>query len=272
MRGIVPMDTPAATPIDEVLKPFGQGLRLTTQTHIPRGSGLGTSSIMGGAVLRCLAEIVGAKPTPAQLFDEVLCLEQMITTGGGWQDQIGGLVPGIKLTTTQSGLPQVPQVEPVALDAATKQAVSERLVLINTGQRRLAKNLLRSVMGRWMARDPEMVAILPDIAKLALAMREHLQQGRLNDVGALLSEHWMLNKRMDPSCSNPFIDELFDVCAPYLVGAKLAGAGGGGFLFGLASDSGAKESLSRMLASRYKYGQTGLWPCDVAFDEALTMR
>ena len=41
-----------------------------------------------------------------RLFDEVLCLEQMLTTGGGWQDQVGGLTGGVKLVTTQPGLPQ----------------------------------------------------------------------------------------------------------------------------------------------------------------------
>ena len=271
MRRLVPMDASAATPIADVLQPFGHGIRLTTQTDIPRGSGLGTSSILAGAVLRCLGRMVGLQATQAQLFDEVLCLEQMITTGGGWQDQIGGLVPGFKLATTEPGLPQVPQIETVPLDAAKRQAVSERLVLIYTGQRRLAKNLLRSVMGRWMARDPEMVAILRDIAELAAAMRGYLLEGQLGAVGELLSEHWALNKRMDPGCTNPFIDELFEVCSPYLTGAKLAGAGGGGFAFGLAHDAEAKAELTTLLGDRYVRGQTRVWPCAVAFDEAMAI-
>jgi fucokinase len=271
LRRLVPLDAAAATPIAEVLQRFGHGLRLTTQTDIPRGSGLGTSSILAGAVLRCLGRLVGLQPTPAQLFDEVLCLEQMITTGGGWQDQIGGLIPGFKLVTTAPGLPQVPQIATLPLDAAKRQAVSERLVLIYTGQRRLAKNLLRSVMGRWMARDPEMVAILRDIAALAAAMRGHLQEGQLSAVGELLSEHWALNKRMDPGCTNPFIDELFEVCSPYLSGAKLAGAGGGGFAFGFTHDAEAKAELTKLLQDRYVPSQTRVWLCAVAFDEALAI-
>ena len=95
-RGLVPADAAPETDL-ATLYP-GLQLRLATATTIPRGSGLGTSSILGGAVLRALDQLLGQETEQARLFDEVLCLEQMITTAGGWQDQIGGLAPGIKLS------------------------------------------------------------------------------------------------------------------------------------------------------------------------------
>jgi hypothetical protein len=55
--------------------------------------------------------------------------------------------------------------------------------------RGLTKNLLRAVMGRWMARDPEMVWILGEIARLAVAMQVALQAGDVSSFGALLGEH-----------------------------------------------------------------------------------
>ena len=160
--------------VHDLCQQLGGGLKLITQTSIPRGSGLGTSSIMAGAVLHCLSQLIGLETTPAQLFDEVLCLEQMLTTGGGWQDQVGGLWGGIKLISTAPGLPQQIQVETIKLSPETKVELASRLVLVYTGRQRLAKNLLRSVMGRWMARDPEMVWIQQEIARLAVAMREAL--------------------------------------------------------------------------------------------------
>ena len=98
----------------------------------------------------------------------------MLTTGGGWQDQVGGLWGGIKLINTAPGLPQQIQVETIKLSPETKVELASRLVLVYTGRQRLAKNLLRSVMGRWMARDPEMVWIQQEIARLAVAMRDAL--------------------------------------------------------------------------------------------------
>jgi len=243
LQGVVPPDEDPGKPLAEVLPDRG-GLRLSTQTSIPRGSGLGTSSIMAGAVLTALARLLGVERTQAQLFDQVLYLEQMLTTGGGWQDQVGGLVGGIKLVTTEPGLPQQIQVEPVRLSSHTQAELAERLLLVYTGQQRLAKNLLRAVMGRWMARDPEMVWIQKEIARLAVAMRETLQAG----------------------------DDLFEMMGQYINGGKLAGAGGGGFAIVVARDSDAVGDLSAALRKAYSGTLVAIWPCAVPREGLVSSR
>ena len=154
LRGVVPLDTDPAQPLADLLRKRG-GLRLSTGARIPLGSGLGTSSILAGAVLAALFELrqgaeeqrsTGAEDSRSasgRLFDEVLCLEQMLTTGGGWQDQVGGLMGGVKLVTTPPGLPQRITVQPVHPAPAMAEAFGQRLLLVYTGQQRLAKNLLR---------------------------------------------------------------------------------------------------------------------------------
>lgn len=263
LRGVVSAEDDPARPLRDLFGHLGVGLRLGTQTFIPRGSGLGTSSIMAGAVLAALAHWRGDDLPEARLFDEVLCLEQMLTTGGGWQDQVGGLTGGVKLVTSGPGLPQAIRVTPVALSPRTSAELGERLLLVYTGQQRLAKNLLRNVMIRWMLRDPEMVWIQAEIARLALAMRDALLADDLDTFGALLSEHWALNKRMDPGCTNPFIDDLFDVLAPYINGGKLAGAGGGGYAMVIARSVQDAAALADTLAARYPGTPVGIWPCGV---------
>jgi fucokinase len=288
LRGVVPYDTDPEQPLADLLRERN-GLRLSTGAHIPLGSGLGTSSILAGAVLAALFELErgsakeqrsrgeeGAEATSspahlrssARLFDEVLCLEQMLTTGGGWQDQVGGLTGGIKLVTTPPGLPQRITVQPVQVAPAASEAFGRRLLLVYTGQQRLAKNLLRAITGRWMARDREMVFFLGEIARLATAMRDALTTGDLDSFGALLAEHWTINKRMDPGCTNPFIDELFETLRPYVCGGKLAGAGGGGFVIAMARDAEAAAALSAALTARYPGTPVGVWPCAVP-DEGL---
>lgn len=260
LRGIVPADCDPDTPMAEVLE---AGLRLRTQTHIPRGSGLGTSSIMAGAVLACLGCMAGEDLCEARLFDEVLCVEQMMTTGGGWQDQAGGLTGGIKRVTTQPGLPQRIQVQPLALTEDTAAELDARLRLVYTGQTRLAKNLLRTVVGRWMARDPEMVWILEEIARLAVVMQEALTAGDIDGFGELLAAHWALNKRIDPGCTNPFIDTLFEAMAPCICGGKLAGAGGGGFAIVVARDRRAAQDLTAALRTQYPGTPVAVWECGI---------
>jgi fucokinase len=227
---------------------------------------------MAGAVLTCLGQLVGLETTPAQLFDQVLCLEQMLTTGGGWQDQVGGLWGGIKLVLTQPGLPQQIRIEPVELSPETRGELASRLLLVYTGRQRLAKNLLRAVMGRWMARDPEMVWIQQEIARLAAAMRDELEAGNVCRFGELLSEHWALNKRMDPGCTNEFIDRLFEVMGPHVNGGKLAGAGGGGFAIVIARSIGAVRDLASTLAASYPGTPVEIWACGIPEVGMLTQR
>lgn len=286
LRGIVAKDVDPGMRLSHLMEAGGGGLRLTTKSTIPRGSGLGTSSILAGAVLACLSRLVeddgvpgsggpatsglgsartgsrGSEP-PFKLFDEVLFLEQMLTTGGGWQDQVGGLTGGIKLITTQPGLPQCITVAPLLLTDQVRAELTDRLVLVYTGQQRLAKNLLRGVMGRWMSRDPDMVRILQQIARLAVAMKEALEGGDVQSFGEMLADHWMLNKQMDPGCSNRFIDHLFEVIAPFVNGAKLAGAGGGGFAIVVAKSRHALEEMRVELERRFSGTPVGIWDCAV---------
>ncbi len=237
----------------------GGGLHLSTEIDIPKGSGLGTSSIMGGAVMAALNYLRGANTEIATLTDQVLCLEQMLTTGGGWQDQVGGLIGGIKLVVTEPGLPQRPQATPVSLPAA----LNEQFVLVYTGQRRLAKRILRGIMGRYVSRDPVVVSVLHEIRRIAVVMKEALEREDLEMFGSLMSRHWELNKLMDPGSTSPFIDHLFEQIAPYALGAKLTGAGGGGFAEIIVRDGEAARRLASMLEQTYPDAGVRVWPCHI---------
>ena len=170
---------------------------------------------------------------------------------------------GIKLVTSEPGLPQQLRVQPVVTPHHAQIELSERLVLVYTGQQRLAKNLLHAIMARWMARDTDMTWMLGEIARLALAMREALAGGDLDGFGWLLAEHWAINKRMDPGCSNPFIDGLFEAMQPFICGGKLTGAGGGGFALVVAKDSQAAHDLRSVLGLRFRGTPVGVWDCDI---------
>ena len=76
----------------------------TEVTGVPQGSGLGTSSILAAACVKALCEFTGIRYSESDLYGRVLCMEQMMSTGGGWQDQIGGVTDGIKYITSRPGL------------------------------------------------------------------------------------------------------------------------------------------------------------------------
>lgn len=88
--GIIPVKEEAD--LQEILKRMGGGIYLSTQVYgVPKGSGLGTSSILSGACVKGIFEFLGQERTDAEIYDVVLGMEQIMSTGGGWQDQVGGL-------------------------------------------------------------------------------------------------------------------------------------------------------------------------------------
>ena len=157
--GIIPVKEEAD--LQEILKRMGGGIYLSTQVYgVPKGSGLGTSSILSGACVKGIFEFLGQERTDAEIYDVVLGMEQIMSTGGGWQDQVGGLTEGIKLISTKPGIAQNLVVEKIEMPEEGKKELKERFALIYTGQRRLARNLLRDVVGGYIGSRPESLKAL----------------------------------------------------------------------------------------------------------------
>ena len=224
------------------------GLEIQTSVDLPMGSGLGTSSILAATMLRALGEMLGLSLADEDLVEQVLLLEQRMTTGGGWQDQAGGVFPGAKLIHSGPGLSQRLRVKPVTWNPARQAAFLERFVFYYTGIRRIAKDLLAQVVGRYLARETDAVQVLHSIKTLAMEMAHALEEGEWDYLGRLLDRHWELNQVLDPHTTNAPIAALLEELRPWLAGAKLAGAGGGGFLMLLAKRTADAAELRGRLA------------------------
>ena len=117
-----------------VLSRLGGGIRLDTEVMgVPKGSGLGTSSILAAACVKALLEFMDIPYTASDIYSHVLSMEQIMSTGGGWQDQVGGVTDGIKYITSRPGLDQRLRVQTLKLDDQTMAQLNERFTLIYTG-------------------------------------------------------------------------------------------------------------------------------------------
>ena len=94
--------------LKQQLEAFGCGVELTLLSAIPAGSGLGTSSMLAATVLGALSDFCGLAWDKNEIGRRTLVLEQLLTTGGGWQDQFGGTLQGVKLLQTGRGFVQEP--------------------------------------------------------------------------------------------------------------------------------------------------------------------
>jgi fucokinase len=234
--------------LEKTLEELGGGLEIRCGVRLPIGSGLGTSSILAATVIRALAEMSGRAMDDHALSETVMRLEQQMTTGGGWQDQAGGIFPGTKLLITGPGLRQRIRVQPIVWSDERQAEFCERMVLYNTGIQRMAKGLLRQVVSRYLARETATIQVLHSIKTLAVEMSYAMAEGDWKHLGELLDRHWHLNQVLDPHTTNAPINAILDRARPYIYGAKLAGAGGGGFLMMLARDGEAAGALRSELS------------------------
>lgn len=253
---------------DESLEAFlsrlGGGFLLRSRVlGVPKGSGLGTSSILCAACAQALLEFFGFSHSPEEITQRVLVMEQLMDTGGGWQDQVGGLWPGIKLIRSDPGPLQKPRVRPLILSEDTRKALDSRFALIYTGQRRLARNLLREVVGRYLGREPEAMDILEEIQELAVRMAFQLERGRLDAFGDLMNRHWVLSQRLDPGCANTLIHQILSSIHHLTAGQMICGAGGGGFLQVLLKEGVTKAELEACLRQIFHDNPVALWPCGI---------
>ncbi|KAF6153671.1 hypothetical protein GIB67_000904 [Kingdonia uniflora] len=224
------------------------GINIKTWANVPRGSGLGTSSILAAAVMKGLLQIMGGDGNNGNVARLVLVLEQIMGTGGGWQDQIGGLYPGIKFTASVPGFSLRLQVIPLVVSPQLVSELEKRLILVFTGQVRLANQVLQKVVTRYLQRDNLLISSIKRLAELAKVGREALMNGDLDELGELMLEAWRLHQELDPYCSNEFVDKLFAFSDRFCSGYKLVGAGGGGFAMLLTKSADCAKELRNLLS------------------------
>lgn len=225
------------------------GAEVRMHSKVPKGSGLGTSSILGATIVAALARLGGRRPGLSEVMRLTSHLEQLITTGGGWQDQAGGLFPGVKVLTTRAGGAQTPRVErPRA--GRFERVLADRGVLYYTGEQRLARDILRSVVGRFVDEDPAALALMADIKGEAGRLGAALRDGDAERAAGCLTRGCELKCLLDPGTITPNIRAMLGEVRPLLTGWCTPGAGGGGYVLLIARSRGARVELERRLAGR----------------------
>ena len=246
LAGVVPRDPRAS--LRRRLDRLGGGLSLTLHSAVPKGSGLGTSSILGATVLACLERLFTTDLAKGTLIERTSVLEQCMTTRGGWQDQVGGVEGGLKISRTSPGRVQRPVVERLEPPAGFLEEIVARTVLLYSGEKRLARDILEKVVGRYLSREPEAVRIVHRLKEGAEAMAAAVREGDVAGFGERLREYWTLKTAFDPASTNERIEAMVAPHRRDLEAWQLPGAGGGGFVMMLARDRDAMERIRRRIA------------------------
>ncbi len=233
--------------LEKQLQAFGTGIEITLLSAIPAGSGLGTSSILASTVLGSLSDFCGLTWDKNEICRRTLALEQLLTTGGGWQDQYGGVLQGIKLLQTETGFVQNPLIHWLPEHLFTHPEYRDCHLLYYTGITRTAKGILAEIVRSMFLNSSAHLAILENMKAHALDMAETIQRNDFETYGALIGKTWMQNQALDCGTNPPAVEEIINKIKDYTLGYKLPGAGGGGYLYMVAKDPQAALRIREIL-------------------------
>jgi galactokinase/mevalonate kinase-like predicted kinase len=236
--------------LTEQLKEFGCGIEMSLLAAIPKGSGLGTSSNLAATVLGTLSEFCGLNWDNHEVAYRTLILEQMLTSGGGWQDQYGGIFPGVKLLETSPGILQKPSIKWLSDQLFSNRETSEMMLLYYTGVTRVARDILGEIVKGMFLNSSRHLAIFSEMQEHARETFETILRNDYGGVAARVAHSWDLNQRLDEGTNPPVIREITGMVDDFLLGYKLLGAGGGGYLLMFAKSSEAAMKTRRLLESK----------------------
>jgi galactokinase/mevalonate kinase-like predicted kinase len=229
------------------LESFGCGIELTLLSAIPAGSGLGTSSILASTVLGAVNDFCSLAWDKNEIGRRTLVLEQLLTTGGGWQDQFGGVLGGVKLLDTQRGFDQNPRVRWLPDAVFTQPEYAQCHLLYYTGITRTAKKILAEIVRRMFVNHHQQLLQLREMKAHAVDMYEAIQRQDFCETGQLIRKTWEQNQRIDSGTNPDSVRKITDLVDDLCLGYKLPGAGGGGYLYMVAKDPEAAVRIKQLL-------------------------
>ena len=215
------------------------GVEITTIADIPsRGTGLGSSSTVTVGLLNALHNFAGREVSAKQLAEEACKIEiDILGQPIGRQDQYAAAFGGVN--SISFGTDGV-VVKPLDLSDDILDRLESELTLVFTGMSRRASTVLSESPEDEADRLSRLRAIRTQ-ADQAQALPE---SGDLAGLGALLENAWQAKRGITASVSNQELDALHDrILALGANGAKLLGAGGGGF-FLAHGDAGLRSQLT----------------------------
>jgi D-glycero-alpha-D-manno-heptose-7-phosphate kinase len=203
------------------------GVEITTLADIPSaGSGLGSSSAVTVGLLHALFAYQGHQ-APAGELAELACTIEIERCGKpiGKQDQYAAAFGGIRDLCFGPGEEVTAREVTLAPDA--RRALQQQIMLFYTGITRRADTILAEQNANIKTTGPQL-GLLRDLAGYAV---DRLRDGDVYAIGPAVRESWEVKRKLASGVSTGQIEEAvtraLDAGAS---GAKVTGAGGGGFL------------------------------------------
>lgn len=208
----------------------GNPLEIASVADVPAGTGMGSSGAFSVCLLKALAQARCTAITPGALAESACEIEiEILQEPVGKQDPYVAAHGGIcAYTFNPDG---TVEVEPLELAPGTLRRLDQHMLLFYTGETRQAAAVLSDQDSRSRTGDEEMLNNLHATKEMGRRSYELLLAGDMEAYGELMHEHWENKRRRSAGMTNERIDTLYTLARRSgVVGGKLVGAGGGGFL------------------------------------------
>lgn len=238
-----------------------KNFRIITDTRlIPRGSGLGTSSILILAILQAIYKYENIKITENELINKVLEVEKMIGTGGGWQDQGGAIRRGIKLLSSEPGKVQNLKIETINMES--KEELNNRFALIYTGKTRNSGDIVKEIMDEYKNSEKQKMKI-NKLKEIAIKMKEVLEIGNIEGFAELLNQNYEITKTLNGKIVNKTTEEILKTIDNLICGKMICGAGNGGFIEIILRKGISKQELQNKLDKTFGNSDIKAWEVEL---------
>lgn len=216
-----------------------RGARLSLTSDFPVAAGLGGSSAAGVASIAASLRWRGETYTREAVAEASRELEVTeLGIAGGRQDHYSAAFGGAlgirfadKVTT-----------DPIGLTATVSAELPRRCIVMYTGESRISANTITAVMDAYRAGTRSVRTALKRMRELAEQMPSALSRGNLDELGALVGEHWQHQRSLDPAIPTPLIDTIIDHAdRAGAIGCKALGASGGGCVLIVAPTNRVQE-------------------------------
>ena len=201
------------------------GVEVSFLADIPtKGTGLGSSSTVTVGLLNALHNYLGESVSPEQLAREAVQIEiDILKKPIGVQDQYAVAYGGLRSFMFETNGEVV--TDKISINDLIREDLNNSLMLFYTGLTRSSNDVLSSFDVNKNKEYLDRTKMLASDGIVALI------RGDLKRLGQLLDVSWDLKKKANDRVTNKEIDSMYSkVKKAGAIGAKVIGAGGGGFM------------------------------------------
>lgn len=229
-----------------------RGLKLSTYTDVPPGSGLGTSSTLVVAILGAFTEMLGLPLGEYDLAHYACEIERnRLQLAGGRQDQFAATFGGINFMEFFESDKVI--VNPLRIKPQYLRELESNLVLYFTGTSRSSAAIIKQQASNVVNQHAPAINAMHQLKQQAHLMKEALLGGRLQHIGAIMNMGYAQKKQMAAGIANPLMEAIYEAALEAgATGGKISGAGGGGFMLFYCPGS----TKFKVLKSLEKFGGT----------------